>query len=72
MEVCRDYKWCVTTEKEEGRVVELWGREGFIIAMKVVDCVSLVEMNVNRIGAKEIMMVIQKKDAVGDARVGDG
>ncbi|KAK8827705.1 hypothetical protein WA577_007252 [Blastocystis sp. JDR] len=54
MEVCRDYKWCVTTEKEEGR---------FIIAMKVVDCVSVVEMNVNRIGAKEIMMVIQKKDA---------
>lgn len=28
MEVCRDYKWCVTTEKEEGRVVELWGCEG--------------------------------------------
>ena len=40
--------------------------------MKVVDCVSVVEMNVNRIGAKEIMMEIQKKDAVGDARVGDG
>ena len=28
MEVCRDYKWCVTTEKEEARVVELWGCEG--------------------------------------------
>ena len=40
--------------------------------MKVVDCVSVVEMSVNRIGAKEIMMVIQKKDAVGDAGVGEG
>lgn len=40
--------------------------------MKVVDCVSVVEMSVNRIGAKEIMMVIQKKDAVGDVGVGEG
>lgn len=34
--------------------------------MKVVNCVSVVEVNVNRIGTKEIMMVIQKKDDVGD------
>ena len=54
LDACKEHKWCVNTDREKGI---------FNIAMKVVDYVSVVKIQVSKIGEHVYMMMISKGDS---------